>query len=309
MDISVVIPLYNMRGRIEACVRSVDRQTFRPKEIIVVDDGSTDGSGELVRSFDIEGLRVVRQENAGVSAARNRGVSEAACPWVAFLDSDDEWSEVFLETIRQLHERWPECRVLATSYYEIDRTGRQRHPGLPHLGFEGDSGKVENYFASAVNSSPPVCSSAVCIYRKSLEHIGGFPVGVKAGEDLITWARLLARDSMAYHRGELSIIQSNVTLWDVGRVTDLADYVGSELVRLHSGASTASDKHHISQYIGFWYVMRASSFLRAGMHGEARKAVRTSIRYGGYDLKKILFFMMSFANQAVIDKAFRMYHQ
>ena len=309
MDISVVIPMYNMRGLVEKAIRSAAGQSYRPMEIIVVNDGSTDGSDEIVRSLDIDGLRLVTQENAGVSAARNRGTAEARYPWVAFLDSDDEWVDSFLSTIKQLHDAYPQCRVFATSYYEIDRTGSVRHPGLPRLGFEGQSGVVQNYFASAVNSSPPVCSSAVCISRESLQRIGGFPSGVKAGEDLITWARLLVRDRMAYHRGELSVIQSGVTLWDVGRVTDSADYVGDALVKLLADVEGEDDIRHLRQYIGYWYVMRASSFLRAGMKREARDAVIKSLRYGGFDLKKGMFFVMSYANQSLVNKVFRIYHR
>src|SRR5688572_23500515 len=96
--VSVVIPAYNRAARIADSIKSVLAQTFQDFEIIVVDDGSTDGTAEAASTFGDPRIRVVRHSlNRGGSAARNSGIQSAAAPYVAFLDSDDEWYPIKLE--------------------------------------------------------------------------------------------------------------------------------------------------------------------------------------------------------------------
>lgn len=91
--VSVIIPVYNVKSYLERCVESVLRQTFKDMEIILVDDGSTDGSGELADQLAVTDsrIRTMHQKNEGVSVARNRGIETARGEYVVFLDSDDEW--------------------------------------------------------------------------------------------------------------------------------------------------------------------------------------------------------------------------
>ena len=96
LRISVVIPTYNRAHLIGRAIESVLRQSKRPAEIIVVDDGSTDDTREQIVSFGSL-VRYIYQTNSGASAARNRGVREARSEWIAFLDSDDLWLETHLE--------------------------------------------------------------------------------------------------------------------------------------------------------------------------------------------------------------------
>jgi glycosyltransferase involved in cell wall biosynthesis len=96
--ISVVIPAYNRERTIGRAIQSALAQSRPPAEIIVVDDGSTDGTGDVIAAHGDQ-VRHVRQPNAGAAAARNRGVEEATAPWVAFLDSDDQWFDDHLETM------------------------------------------------------------------------------------------------------------------------------------------------------------------------------------------------------------------
>jgi glycosyltransferase involved in cell wall biosynthesis len=95
---SVVIPLYQKAPYVQRALISVAEQTIRDIEIIVVDDGSTDGGADIARAFPDPRVRVISQENMGPGAARNRGIAEAGAPVVAFLDADDEWLPTFMET-------------------------------------------------------------------------------------------------------------------------------------------------------------------------------------------------------------------
>jgi len=308
IDISVVIPLFNKKECISRALDSVLAQTYLPKEILVINDGSTDGSEKVVESLNIPCLRIIGQENLGVSAARNRGALEAQCDWVAFLDGDDEWMPEFLENINILHEKYPDCNVLATAYSELDCNGVMHDIVLGRLGFDSEDGIIRDYFESATGVPPPLWSSAICIGRKALEAVGGFPEGVKVGEDLITWARLSLSNEIGYSRKPLSVFIRDVNPWDVGRITDFDDYTGKELLRIRSGLSGIKKKM-VSMYIGYWYVMRSSSFLRAGMMDNAREAVIAAVRYGGLNIKKLLFFILSFSNKGFVDAVFRFYHK
>ena len=91
MKVSVIIPLYNKSQYIARTLDSVLAQTFQDYEVIVVNDGSTDDGPRIVRQYRDPRLRLVSQENRGLSGARNRGIAESRTDWVAFLDADDEW--------------------------------------------------------------------------------------------------------------------------------------------------------------------------------------------------------------------------
>lgn len=98
VQFSCVIPAYNREGTVERAIRSALGQTHPPAEILVVDDGSSDRTAELAGEFG--GIvKVIRRENGGASAARNRGAAEAQHEWLAWLDSDDEWKEHHLDRI------------------------------------------------------------------------------------------------------------------------------------------------------------------------------------------------------------------
>ena len=98
MKISVIIPTYNRRKYIKRAINSVLRQSYKPFEVIVVDDGSIDGTYELIKnSYSGSQILIEKQVNNGVSSARNKGIKLSNGHWIAFLDSDDEWLENKLE--------------------------------------------------------------------------------------------------------------------------------------------------------------------------------------------------------------------
>jgi glycosyltransferase involved in cell wall biosynthesis len=132
MRVSVVVPLYNKARYVRRCLESVCRQTFRDFEIIVVNDGSTDGSEGVVASVNDPRLILRHQANAGPGAARNRGLREARGEYVAFLDADDEWLPEYLErSVRALHET-PEAASVTSCSTEppwddrVERLWRKR---------------------------------------------------------------------------------------------------------------------------------------------------------------------------------------
>jgi glycosyltransferase involved in cell wall biosynthesis len=304
IDISVVIPLYNKKATIARALESVKCQTVQPREIIVVDDGSTDGSSEVVELLGIRGLRLIHQENAGVSAARNKGVREAVSEWIAFLDADDEWMAEYLEELSILYDEFPHSGVLATAYYFGTHRGEIQPLELNGLTFKR-VGIMTNYFEVAARSAPPLWSSAVCVRKSALMKIGCFPEGVRSGEDLLTWARLAAHYDIAYSMNPLAVFwQDAAHVYDAkpNRIPDMGDPVGKGLREL---ASQESKSNGIRFYLAHWHKMRASIYLRLGLRRLSVLECLKSLSYNTINPKIYGYLMLNFLPFPVVERAFR----
>lgn len=304
--ISVIIPLYNKEAGVATALRSVLAQTYQDFEIVVVDDGSTDGSVAVVETFNDPRICLIRQQNAGVSAARNRGIKEAEGEYVAFLDADDEWIPEFLAEIVTLQKEFPECKAQATNYVFNSR-GVKSQTILRKIPFKSERGILTNYFEVASCSHPPVWTSAVCIERELLQEIGGFPVGVKSGEDLLTWARIAVRTQWAYSIKELA--QYNLGEgYDKKnlppRRQDAGDPVGKGFLELYK-----ADKKIIGfrKYLSHWHKMRASVAIRYGERKETLNEVTYSLKYNPFNYKVMLFGVLALLPQSVTKKIIQNY--
>lgn len=264
--ISVVIPLYNKETSIANTLNCVLAQTYQDFEIVVVDDGSTDNSAAIVDTFKDRRIRLIPQSNGGVSAARNTGIREAKGEYVAFLDADDKWLVEHLENIVQLIKMYPNNKAYATNYYN-EQKGIRKNIVLNKIPFNTEMGILNNYFEICSNSQPPVWSSAVCVGRNLISDIGGFPVGIKAGEDLLTWARIAVRTDWAY-----SMIPTSIYMMGDGydyskkpaRRQEDSNSVCDGLKELLMSDYTR--KSELSHFIGRFYKMKASISLRFGDH-------------------------------------------
>lgn len=292
MFFSVVIPLYNKERQIAGTLRSVFAQTCADYEIIVVDDGSTDGSAAVVESLHDPRIRLIRQANAGVSAARNLGIAEARGEYVALLDADDEWRPEYLATIADLIRRYPQCDVFATNYSHVDSNGKTFPTILRKLPFDDDDGILYNYFEVASVSSPPLWTSAVAVRKSAFQSVGGFPLGIKSGEDLLTWARLAARYKIAYSKKPLAVF--NVEGYDRNerpkRIPAENDIVATELLKLKDEFNPSN----INQYISFWHKMRAVIYMRLGMKSKSIKEAFKAARYNPLNWKALAVIPFNF---------------
>lgn len=197
--VSVVIPLYNKGPYIARALNSVLAQTFQDFEVIVVDDGSTDDGAEVVRGFDDPRIRLIQQENRGVSAARNRGIEAAQAELVAFLDADDEWLPEHLETLMRLREKYPEAGLYVTAYSTFTAQGESNSPELTSIPPAPWEGILPSYFlAAAVSERMPISTSSVGVSNDIIRENGGFRVGLNIYEDSLLWGKIALKYPVAF---------------------------------------------------------------------------------------------------------------
>lgn len=182
--VSVIIPSYNMARYLPTSVSSALAQTYTNFEIVIVDDGSSDNTAEVVRQWDNDPrVRVHRQVNGGLSHARNQGIAHSNGPFIALLDADDIWMPQKLSLQMPLF-RDPKVGVVFSNYERMN-DNEERMPMGPTAMYRGKvSGQllIENF----------VPASSAVVRRACFERCGGFDVELKTGEDYEMWLRLSA---------------------------------------------------------------------------------------------------------------------
>lgn len=276
MMISVVIPLYNGRLYIERSIHSVLSQTLLPSEIIVIDDGSTDNGPDMVEQMSHPMIRLVRQANAGVSAARNRGISEARSEYVAFLDADDEWLPDHLECIARLISEYPQCGVFGTSYYFAQDGANFTTPILPpSFTFTEEEGIMDNYYEMASGTDFPIHMSSYAVRKAEIEKVGGFPVGVMSGEDIVTLAKLHVNCDFAYSKRPSSIYHltggEGKKIRPVLTTNPLDKIFDDLLIR-------AAQRKGVRRYVSAWHKRRMTGALLAHRYRLACREFLISFR-------------------------------
>jgi serine O-acetyltransferase len=203
---SIVIPLFNKARFVEATIRSVQAQRFADFEVLIVDDGSTDGSGEIARHA-IEGderFRYLHTPNGGVSAARNRGAAHTTRPWLVFLDADDEWHADFLATVAEVLRSRPDAVIVSTNY-EVRSPGALARAALPVAADQLTESPP--FYDWALKWAPPVWTSATAVRRDDFAAVGGFDDSLVVGEDIHLWVRLLPRGAHLFVHRPLAVYE------------------------------------------------------------------------------------------------------
>ncbi len=284
--ISIVMPLFNKATQVLDTVASVATQTVDDWELVVVDDGSTDGGPALVRALGDARIRVVSQANAGVSSARNRGIDLANAKLITFLDADDLWLPEFLATVLSLQTDFPAAGWFATGYEIRPVQGASYKSRLRGPAINFSRGILLDYFNVAIVSDPPVCSSAIAVRRDAIKAIGGFPVGVGSGEDLLTWARLAVRFPLAYEARPLAVF----VMSGIERPPDAANRVGKAMEQL------VRENHAVvglRSYLGLWYRMQAVMAMRFNDIALTRHRALLSVRSGPYQIRNIYTLILA----------------
>ncbi len=189
MKVSVIIPTYNRIQFIEIAIKSILNQTYKPIEIILIDDGSNDGTFDMVKKrFPF--VELVYQPNSGVSCARNVGIKMARGDWIAFLDSDDEWLPEKLTT--QIHSIRNNPNILFFHSNEIwIKNGLRINQGKKHAKY---GGQIFEKCLDICRISP----SSVVMHRKIFQNIGLFDESLPICEDYDMWLRVTSRYKVFY---------------------------------------------------------------------------------------------------------------
>jgi glycosyltransferase involved in cell wall biosynthesis len=182
-EVSVIIPTYNRRAMLLEAIDSVLAQSIREFELIVIDDGSTDGTAEHLAPRLDKTIRIERIEHRGPAAARNRGVALAGAPLIAFLDSDDLWAPAKLERQLAFMRANPGCAIVQTNEIWI-RSERRVNPGLRHRKRAGD------IFIDSLRTCL-ISMSATMMRTDLFRSLGGFDESMDAAEDHDLWLRIL----------------------------------------------------------------------------------------------------------------------
>jgi glycosyltransferase involved in cell wall biosynthesis len=227
--VSVVIPTHDRWRLLRRALTSVREQTRPADEVIVVDDGSTDQTADRIAG-EFPEVTLLRQENRGVSAARNRGVAEASGAWVAFLDSDDEWLPIKLERQLTALEGAPGHPLCHTDEVWI-RNGRRVDRGRRYA-------KTGGWIFHACLPLCAISPSSAVIRRGLLDEIGGFDESLPACEDYDLWLRICSRwpvllvnePLVVRHGGHDDQLSRRVPALDRYRIRALEKILGSGIL-------------------------------------------------------------------------------
>ena len=262
--VSVVIPTFNRASVITRALGSVLLQTHPPEEIVVVDDGSTDDTAERVRA-EFPGVRLIEQENRGVSAARNAGIRAATGTWIALLDSDDEWLADKLE--RQLQAVTAETDTVTVLCHTEEiwiRRGRRVNPMKKH---RKHGGHIFEHCLPLCVISP----SSVLMHRRLFETVGGFDEDLPACEDYDLWLRVTARFPVLFldeplivkHGGHEDQLSRRFWGMDRFRITALEKIIASSSL-------SDSDRAAAESMLAHKVAIYASGARKRGKLAEAR---------------------------------------
>lgn len=212
---TIIVPLYNKAPYVRKALQSVCNQTYADWECLIIDDGSTDGSADVVRDYiralngengengGMVNMHVLSQQNAGVAAARNRGVKDSKGEYVSFLDADDWWESNFLEEVDKLIAEYPDAGIYCTNYIYYK-------PGKTHVALNLPRGYMNYPQAYLQSVAMPVTSITTCMPRKVFDEMGGFPVGIKLGEDFMLWAKTAVHYKIAFCEKPLAYYNNDI---------------------------------------------------------------------------------------------------
>lgn len=192
MRVSIVIPIYNKEPFVAEAIQSVLAQTFQDFEIVIIDDGSTDGSLEVVQAVSDERFRIIRRVNGGAAAARNTGIEAAQGEWIAFLDADDIWFPDSLKVRLAILERNPSLNWCAGLHRRRTTNGEILRSPVPTILHRAMTNDVVTD-ALAILPYALFFTSTVMVKKRVFDEIGLMDMSLRTAEDIDMWLRIALR--------------------------------------------------------------------------------------------------------------------
>lgn len=224
MTFSIILPLFNKAPYVTRAVGSVLSQSFTDYELVIMDDGSTDDSYDVVAKAigDRENCHLHRQQNAGVSMARNNAVALSQGDYLCFLDADDWWNPDFLKEMSQLINDYPEAGIYGAGYTIVNETKKKTRVASIGVAQGFERGYINYCRVYANGMYMPLWTGAVCIPRRVFDEMNGFKGQLKLGEDFDLWVRVALKYKVAFLNKPLSFyFQDSDPKWRaVGRLQD-----------------------------------------------------------------------------------------
>lgn len=275
MKFSVIIPLYNKAPYVTKAIESVLLQSFTDFELVIMDDGSKDDSFEVAQKA-IQGHNscfIYKQENAGVSMARNNAVSFSQGDYLCFLDADDWWNPDFLKEMSKLIDEFPEAGIYGTSYTIVNETKHKTRvsPIGVEPGFE--KGYINYCQVYSKTLAMPLTSISVAIPRDVFNEMKGFPRGVKLGEDFLLWIHIALKYKVAFLNKPLAYYNQDVdvTHRGVGHLYPPAEHMLWNLADLEPLERIDEDYKHLIDRL------RANSLLKYYVSSEYHAAAKQEL--------------------------------
>lgn len=213
LTVSVIIPTYNRRKDVFGAIESVFAQSLPVLEVIVVDDGSTDGTADLVEQHYGQRVRLIRQANAGVSAARNMGIRQSRGEWLAFLDSDDRWSPEKLELQFAAIQKFGDAASVCFTNNIYTGNPAMTFSRFEEVGFQNPPkvGILYDMIWKIIAEREPFFTSSLLIRKTILDEVGCFDEGLTIREDTDLVFRLAAKTNFCFVREAVTQIDRTPT--------------------------------------------------------------------------------------------------
>ncbi|MCS6860982.1 MAG: glycosyltransferase [Abditibacteriales bacterium] len=289
--VSVIIPAYNCARYIAEAIDSVLAQTYRDFEIIVVDDGSTDGTGEVVHRY-ADRVRYIRQDNRGPSGAKNTGIQVARGEFISTLDGDDLWLPHRLEKLVPLLDRQLELGFVYGDCYRIDETPDRIQP---RTAFEIHGGARRGWVLEELVMVNFVPSQSVLIRRCALDAVGLFDESYRIGEDWDLWLRLAARypvdfvpEVVAMRRQHAQNITNNS---DVTMMRNAVSILNN--LRRREPEAVGRIRHAHTRALARAHFLLGVAYVNKGEGRRGRAEIARSLRYTPTHLPALGWWLLS----------------
>lgn len=194
MQVSVIIPCYNAAPWIAASLRSVAEQTCPPSEIIVIDDGSTDGSLDAIQSSGVD-VRLVQTNRANGAGARNAGIEVATGEWIAFQDADDLWYPHHLQSVRELIGSGDVAYLANNDHFHDANPNEVTESPLGWSVTEPQSGLAHHQFIELYVEKRKFAMASVVVKKDRLDEVGRFDPALPRRHDFDMWLRVIANQT------------------------------------------------------------------------------------------------------------------